>query len=129
MTKKNYDYIAAVEKAISEKYGKGTAQDFRSQWDADQEKDYLEQLTEARKSKETKRPQKNKQDRTCPVCKTYSFSGRDDLYMNRFKCCYFCYVDFVHQNPEEWLEGKRPTEQDKNTILRRRKYGHGARDN
>ena len=129
MKKKNYDYIAAVEKAISDKYGKNTAQDFRSRWDPAQEKEYLKQLAEARKSKETQRPQRTKTDRTCPVCKTYSFSGRDDLYMNRFKCCYFCYVDFVHQNPNEWTEGKRPSQQDIDTILRRRKYGHGARDN
>ena len=30
---KDYNYIAAVEKAISEKYGKDTVQDFRSGWD------------------------------------------------------------------------------------------------
>ena len=34
---KDYNYIAAVEKAISEKYGKDTVQDFRSTWATDKE--------------------------------------------------------------------------------------------
>ncbi len=123
MTKKNYDYIAAVEKAISEKYGKGTAQDFRSQWTPDQEKDYLEQLAGARKSKETKRPQKNKHDRTCPVCKTYSFSGRDDLYMNRFETCRLCYYEFVEHNEENWKQGWRPNREQLRQYIRRRNNG------
>ena len=44
MTKKDYDFVAAVEVAIAEKYGKDTVQDFRSKWDSDKEKAYLEQL-------------------------------------------------------------------------------------
>ena len=30
--KKDYDQIAAVEKAIAEKYGKDAAQDIRGEW-------------------------------------------------------------------------------------------------
>ena len=48
---KDYNYIAAVEKAISEKYGKDTAQDFRSTWAPDKEKKYLEQLGHRRKKR------------------------------------------------------------------------------
>ena len=35
--KKDYNYIAAVEKAIAEKYGKDTVQDFRSTWEEEKE--------------------------------------------------------------------------------------------
>lgn len=129
MKKKNYDYIAAVEKSIADKYGKTAVQDFRSQWTPEQEKEYLKQLSDARRSADKRESPRTNPNRTCSLCKTYSFSGRDDLYMNRFKCCYFCYVDFVHQNPKAWEKGKRPTQDDMDMILRRRKYGHGTRNN
>ena len=38
MTKKDYNLIAAFEKAIVEKYGKNTVQDFRSHWEEEKEK-------------------------------------------------------------------------------------------
>lgn len=136
MSKKDYNLIAAFEKAIVEKYGKNTVQDFRSYWEEEKEKDYLEQLkdrktkTENKTNKEEikageivirKRHKKDKQSRTCPVCKTYSFSMRDDLYMVRHECCYRCYVDFVEPDKKSWEEGNRPTEDYIQKILRGRK--------
>mgnify|MGYP003146569161 FL=1 len=136
-TKKDLNYVASVEKAIAEKYGKDTVQDFRNQWEEDKESEYLKQLKDLRcktdklsATKEetvvddiriTKRRTKQKQDRTCPVCKTYSFSRKDDLYMNRFKCCYDCYVDFVEYREETWQNGERPTDEHIEYALRRRK--------
>ncbi len=131
------NYIAAVEKAISEKYGKDTVQDFRSRWQEEKEKTYLNQLKDrtksiGRKSKkysslkdgsiEIKKPVKEQSaNRTCPVCKTYSFSQKDDLYMNRFQCCFTCYVDFVEDRTERWKDGWRPDIEHLETCLRRRK--------
>ena len=43
-TRKDPNYIAAVEKAITEKYGKDTVQDFRNEWEEEKEKEYLKQL-------------------------------------------------------------------------------------
>ena len=136
-TRKDPNTIAAVEKAIAEKYGKDTVQDFRNEWEEGKEKDYLNQLREMRiksdqLSKEqdeitvgdikiTKRRARQKQDRTCPVCKTYSFSRKDDLYMNRFKCCYDCYIDFIEYREEAWKNGERPTDEHIEYALRRRK--------
>ena len=135
--KKDPNYIAAVEKAISEKYGRETVQDFRSRWPEEKEKDYLKQLKEmkvrhdksAKKWEETtigdivisKRRPQQKENRTCPVCKTYSFSGRDDLYMNRFESCYPCYFEFIEHNEEKWDNGWRPSTEQLNAALRRRK--------
>jgi hypothetical protein len=136
VSKKDYNLIAAFEKAIVEKYGKNTVQDFRSYWEEEKEKDYLKQLkdrktkTENKTNKEEikageiiirKRHKKEKQSRTCPVCKTYSFSMRDDLYMVRHECCYRCYVDFVEPDEKSWEEGNRPTEDYIQKILRGRK--------
>ena len=136
MTKKDYNLIAAFEKAIVEKYGKNTVQDFRSYWEEGKEKDYLKQLKDRNTKVQSKsnkevlkagdiiiriRNRKDKQSITCPVCKTYSFSMKDDLYMVRHECCYRCYVDFVEPDEESWKEGNRPTEDYIQKILRGRK--------
>jgi len=136
-TRKDPNYIAAVEKAITEKYGKDTVQDFRHEWKEEKEKEYLNQLKEMRTKRDkfstskeevtvgdvkiTKRRARQKDDRTCPVCKTYSFSRKDDLYMNRFKCCYDCYIDFVTGREQSWKDGNRPTNEHIEYALRRRK--------
>ena len=44
MSKKDWNYIAAIEKAIVEKYGKQTAQDFRADWESSKENSYLNQI-------------------------------------------------------------------------------------
>ena len=41
-------------------------------------------------------------DRTCPACFEYSFDMKDDLYMNRYDCCYKCYIQFVEGREERW---------------------------
>ena len=137
MTKKDYNYMAAMEKAVSEKYGKTAVQDFRSDWTDEDEKNYLQQLRERHTSKSVassekcrteigdviirKRSNFKKPNRTCPVCKTYSFSLKDDLYMNRFKSCYRCYIDFVEHRKDKWDEGWRPTDEQVAEALTRRK--------
>jgi hypothetical protein len=131
------NYIAALEKAIVEKYGKDTVQDFRNEWAETKEKEYLNQLKEMRIKRDrlsshreeikvgdvtiTKRQSRQKENRTCPVCKTYSFSRRDDLYMNRFKGCYNCYTDFIEHREEAWKNGDRPTQEYIDYATRRRK--------
>ena len=40
----DYDKIAAVEKAIKEKYGDEAIQNPRADWDEKKEKEYLEQM-------------------------------------------------------------------------------------
>ena len=143
--KKDWDTIAAVERAIAERYGKNTVQDFRAEWGQEKEQEYLEQIQTHRKLKDSrtanvetiskgdivikKRIRKHKASRTCPVCKTYSFSGRDDLYMNRFDCCEQCYIFFVVNREERWEEGWRPDEDQVKEYLRRNTNGHNPRRN
>ena len=136
--KKDWNYIASVEKAIAERYGKDTVQDFRSTWEPEKEKEYFTQLESKRKKRNTISSQKNKaktigdivvrnprkhktENRTCPVCKTYSFSGADDLYMNRFEMCRQCYYDFAQGKEEKWQDGWRPTEEHIQSMILRRK--------
>tara|TARA_R110002126_G_scaffold33167_1_gene104026 strand:+ start:133 stop:495 length:363 start_codon:yes stop_codon:yes gene_type:complete len=119
--KKDSNYIAAVEKAIAEKYGKHTVQDFRSTWGSEKENDYLAQLNDTPKVNPPGKKKTPQSTRSCPICKTYSFSRRDDLYMNRFQCCFECHIDFVSHREETWLSGSRPTHEQIELALRRRK--------
>ena len=47
-------------------------------------------------------------NRSCPVCKTYSFKSNDDVYMTKFDCCEKCYIQWVEDREERWLKGWRP---------------------
>tara|TARA_R100000005_G_C4988485_1_gene196288 strand:+ start:173 stop:583 length:411 start_codon:yes stop_codon:yes gene_type:complete len=135
--KKENKYIADLERAIADKYGKLSVQDFRKEWDENKEKEYLSSAKSLRLKKEhfrsnvermqigdinivKRRPLKSA-DRTCPVCKTYSFSSRDDLYMNRFSTCHRCYEDFICGLEDKWNDGWRPTDKQIADALRRRK--------
>ena len=119
------NYVVKVEKAIAEKYGEAAVQHPRSDWTEEKEKDYLEQLKRlAKKEKRTseknekveksgflisKKLLKKKVERECPRCNVYSFDARDDLYMNKFECCWECYIKYVEHGVErekmiKWLE-------------------------
>ena len=47
-------------------------------------------------------------NRSCPVCDKYSFSLNDDLFLNKYDCCYECYVIYVEDREERWKKGWRP---------------------
>ena len=120
--KKDYNKIAKIEKAMSKKFGKESIVNPKSGWDDDKEKQYLEDLKEFYSEESRQEDDKINEDgffiprnlinkeinRVCPVCETYSFSGRDDLYMNKFECCRSCYIQWVEDREERWLEGWRP---------------------
>lgn len=118
MSKKDLDTIAALEKAIAEKYGDEAVSDPRSTWDEDKEDEYLEQLKIISKRLETisselekvefngffvtkKLLNRDKTKRVCPSCESYSFDKRDDLYMNRFDCCFGCYIKNIEGRNNE----------------------------
>jgi len=101
-------YIVKVEKAIAEKYGEETVQNPKANWNEEKEKEYLEQSKEFYKKQQAlgeksekvevdgifvpKKLLNKKNDRTCPICKVYSFKSEDDVYMNKFDCCYSCFA-------------------------------------
>lgn len=121
---KDQDYVAKLEKAITQKYGEETINNPARFWDEDKEKTYIEQsLKEQEKFSKLAETQSNiEQDgffinkkllnrdtkRTCPVCKTYSFRSQDDLYMSKYTCCMTCYIAWVEGREERWKTGWRP---------------------
>tara|TARA_Y100001963_G_C6742966_1_gene429981 strand:+ start:345 stop:749 length:405 start_codon:yes stop_codon:yes gene_type:complete len=118
------NYVAKVEKAIAQKYGKEAIQHPRSDWSDEKEKDYLEQLKklaekEAKSADKTEKVEKSgfliskkllnkRSERDCPVCGVYSFKSKDDLYMNKYECCWECYIQYVDGREERWKTGWRP---------------------
>lgn len=122
MSKKDLNEIAKIEKAIKDKYGQAAIENPKKSWDQEKEKKYLEDLkkfynkkTERKNTeqadgfiiKESKKRKKSA-SRTCPVCGSYSFSARDDLYMLKFECCFECYIQYVEAREDRWKTGWRP---------------------
>ena len=117
--KKDLNYIAKLEQAIAKKYGEETIQNPRSTWTQEKEQKYLEEIKEIYKQElqnktydekieangffVSKKLLTNKEDRTCPACFVYSFEQKDDVYMNKYDCCYRCYLKFVEGKEERWL--------------------------
>jgi hypothetical protein len=127
MKKRKPNNIAAIEKAIAEKYGSETIVNPKSGWSEEKEKEYLEQLKELslreqRQKEQTDKIEKDgffvgkhliskKKERNCPVCDIYSFDMRDDLYMNKFECCFKCFIQWVEHREERWQKGWRPNKE------------------
>ena len=128
-TEKEINKIAEIEKAIAKKYGIDTIVNPKSLWTDDKEKEYLEQLEQfySKQRKARENSEKTEEDgflvpknlitkeskRVCPVCETYSFSLKDDLYMNKFECCHKCYIQWIEDREERWLNGWRPNKEQK----------------
>tara|TARA_B100000214_G_scaffold87494_1_gene60094 strand:- start:112 stop:504 length:393 start_codon:yes stop_codon:yes gene_type:complete len=121
---KDWDKLAKFEQAISKKYGTEAIQNPKGNWTDEKEQDYLEQIKRLAE-KEIQLQEKNEKvevngilmpkkllnresNRTCPVCDTYSFDVRDDVYMNKYDCCRDCYVKHVEDREERWQSGWRP---------------------
>ena len=125
MKSKDPNYAIKVEKAIAEKYGDDTVQHPKSDWTDDKEKQYLEDLktlhnshTEQESPLEfvngvfiSKKLLTRESERSCPVCETYSFKSRDDVYMSKFGCCEKCYIQWIEGREERWSKGWRPNKQ------------------
>jgi hypothetical protein len=122
--KKDLNYIANVEKAISEKYGAETVQNPKNLWSKEKEEQYLVQIKKLQEKTDrlqqkiekvelssfliSKKLLNKDSNRTCSVCNTYSFDSKDDVYTNKFDCCFKCYIQYVEDREERWLKGWRP---------------------
>ena len=125
---KDQDYVAKLEKAISANYGEEAINNPKRFWDDEKEKNYIAQSQEEQRkfAKLAESEDKVEQDgflinkkllnrdqnRTCPVCKKYSFHPRDDLYMNKFEACFNCYIQYIADREERWATGWRPNKEE-----------------
>ena len=124
MSNKDPNRIAAIEKAIAEKYGKETVENPRSKWNEEKEGEYLEQMSqlyskikrnEVRQEKidingikVTKKLLNRESLKCCPVCGSFPKKSLDDVCLLKFDCCSTCYIQYVEGREERWEEGWRP---------------------
>ena len=95
-----------------------------SLWDEEKEEDYINQIKKLAEKEQKRHESKEKlkkdgfflsknlinkkSKRECPICETYSFEMKDDLYMNKFECCFKCFVQWVEDREDRWSTGWRP---------------------
>ena len=124
--KKDLDKIAAIEKAISKKYGKEAVQNPKGNWDEKKEKEYLQQMQELYSKQKKNEESKEKieingikvskkllnreQLRSCPVCGRFPRKSLDDVCLIKYDCCNKCYIQYVDGREQRWKEGWRPNE-------------------
>ena len=125
--KKDLNWIAKLEKAIAQKYGFEAIENPKKHWTPEKEEKHQKETEEFYRRKyfkDTKSSKENykgflinkklltrESDRNCPVCGSYSFSAQDDLYMQRYKCCFSCYVTWVEDREARWNSGWRPNKE------------------
>ena len=128
--KRDLNYIAALEKSISEKYGSEAAQNPKSFWNSEKEQEYLKQSKESQiKEAQLEKTQEkidlngvliakkliNKNvERHCDYCDSYSFNREDAVYLTKYGTCHRCYVQFIMDREERWKNGWRPKMEQKN---------------
>ena len=124
MSDKDFDKLAAIEQAISQKYGKEAIQNPRANWDETKEKEYLEQMRELYKKTTKHESFQEKIDvngikvskklfnrdslQHCSVCSSLARKVLDDVCFLKFDCCHKCYVKYVEDREERWEQGWRP---------------------
>ena len=124
MSNKDPNRIAAIEKAIAEKYGKETVENPRSKWNEEKEGEYLEQMSQLYSKikrnevcqekidingiKVTKKLLNRESLKCCPVCGSFPKKSLDDVCLLKFDCCSTCYIQYVEGREERWEEGWRP---------------------
>jgi len=134
MKDKDLNKIAAIEKAISEKYGSEAITNPRANWDDAKEKEYLSQMKEFyQKIKKNEEQQEkidingikvskkllNRESLTlCSVCGSFPRKSMDDVCFIKFDCCYRCYIQYVEDREEKWLKGWRPNNETKKNQIK-----------
>ena len=124
MSKDKLNHIAAVEQAISKKYGDETIQNPKANWDENKEKEYLQQMKEFYQKTQRIEESQEKVDvngikvskklfnrdalRSCPICNSFARRSMDDVCLVKFDCCFNCYIQYVEDREERWLKGWRP---------------------
>ncbi len=124
MSDKDLDKIAAIEKAITQKYGEEAIQNPRANWDETKEKEYLEQMREFYKKTDKNQKGQEKIDvngikvskklfnrdslQRCMVCSSSMKKTADDVCLLKFECCHKCYIQYVEGREERWDTGWRP---------------------
>ena len=124
---KDFNKIAAIEKAISKKYGREAVQNPKGNWNPEKEREYLQQMKDFYKKSDINEQWQEKIDINgikvskkllnresvvyCSVCGAQPQKTLDDVCLVKFECCAKCYIKYVEDREERWKAGWRPNEQ------------------
>jgi hypothetical protein len=124
MKDKELNQIAAIEKAIAEKYGTDTIANPVANWDDTKEKEYLSQMKQFYQKikkneqheekidingiKVSKKLLNRESSKSCPVCGFFPKKSMDDVCLVKFECCSECYDKYIFGREDRWLKGWRP---------------------
>ena len=111
--KKDLNYIAKLEKAISDKYGEEAIQNPEKFWNEEKEKEYLKQIEERSFNLDSEYTEeregfllsgklfKEEGNYNCAVCENF-YKQKDYLYKLKFDCCINCYVQYIEGREKRW---------------------------
>ncbi len=121
------NFVVKIERAIEQRWGPEAIENPKKHWTPEKEEKHSKEVKEFYKREASKKTKNSKEkfkgfliskklltkenERECPVCESYSFSEKDDLYMARYECCFNCYVKWVDGREDRWLSGWRPTKE------------------
>ena len=109
--------IAAIEKAIEEKYGIDAILEPSSFWTTEKEKAYLDQVKAVEKYYRQQPYEKyvdqdgfilkekllNKRNfKNCSYCGEQAYKADDEIYMTKFDCCSKCFVIHLEGREYKW---------------------------
>lgn len=112
--------LDAIGKEMSKMYGEVVLTHPEVWWDTEKEKKYRESLKNQQKEDKVQEKQTlinnevliiNKlfitSSRTCDICKTNFCGYYDEMYLNKFGCCYKCYIMYCEGREDKWETRKR----------------------
>ena len=124
MKDKDFNKLAAFEKAIAERYGTETVQNPKANWNEAKEEEYLQQMRAFYQKTQQNEAWQEKIDvngikiskkllnreslKCCPICNSFARRSMDDVCLVKFDCCHGCYIQYVEDREERWLKGWRP---------------------
>lgn len=109
--KRDLNYIAALEKAVSQQYGEEATLNPKSLWSPEKEQEYLQQVRESYKKEAAAEKTQERVDlggvfiakklltknieRRCRYCQNYSFNRDNEVYLTKYSCCQICYIKHI----------------------------------
>jgi|TARA_R100001594_G_scaffold144489_1_gene193591 hypothetical protein len=111
--KKDQNYIAGLEKAISEKYGEEAIENPAKYWTPEKEKKYLEQLKSAAQQVTSNKIEQEagflldeklinrRKVKTCQKCDVKITSLNDKVFYHKYGACEKCYIIYYEGRKRE----------------------------
>ena len=129
---KDLNYIAAVEKAISKKYGEDAITHPLKGWTSEKEEQYLAQAQEIQDLEDDeprdaeyeelngvlihKKLIKKRKGKYCSTCRAKVKNLDDDTCYTKYETCFKCYVTYIEGRKDRWEKGWRPQNVTRNTT-------------